>query len=291
MSSRAVVITTGTFLRGLLHIGSTTRPAGRMPSSAAGDAARQGAAPSNTGAGVCSGSDRDAADRVAAVGSSRLAQQFAACGFRLGRLKTGTPPRLDARTIDWARLQPQHGDTWPVPFSFLHMPPAAEAVRGSESSTSSGTSGGGTGDSAGGSSCSSSGGGSGGGWAPPLQQVPTYETRTTAATERFVGSCLAAGRGWQPAAGLGAFDPGGGSWARMALPSPGGGAAACRVVMRSHPWQCTQCATHPCTAGGCAEPRYCPSLETKFRRFAGRSHTVRAQRSLQRGAGRGRVCC
>jgi len=81
----AVVLTTGTFLRGLIHIGNQRIPAGRM-----------GAAP--------------------ALG---LSDRLYGLGLRMGRLKTGTPPRLDGRTIDWDRLQEQPGDTPPVPFSFL----------------------------------------------------------------------------------------------------------------------------------------------------------------------------
>ncbi|NIY75097.1 tRNA uridine-5-carboxymethylaminomethyl(34) synthesis enzyme MnmG [Thalassospira sp. HF15] len=81
----AVVLTTGTFLNGLIHIGEKSEPAGRM-----GDAPATG-----------------------------LSDTLAKYDFRLGRLKTGTPARLDGRTIDWASLQEQPGDTPPEPFSFL----------------------------------------------------------------------------------------------------------------------------------------------------------------------------
>ena len=81
----AVVITTGTFLRGLIHVGAVQIPAGR------------------------SGEPR-------AVG---LTYTFRRLGLRLGRLKTGTPPRLDGATIDWRELEPQPGDNPPVPFSYL----------------------------------------------------------------------------------------------------------------------------------------------------------------------------
>src|SRR5262245_55647128 len=81
----AVVLTTGTFLRGLIHIGERQTPAGRV-----------GEAP--------------------AVGLSLTLERF---GFALGRLKTGTPPRLDGRTIDWAGVEMQPGDEPPEPFSVL----------------------------------------------------------------------------------------------------------------------------------------------------------------------------
>ncbi len=81
----AVVLTTGTFLDGLIHIGERKIPAGRA-----------GEAP--------------------AIGLSR---RLYAMAFPMGRLKTGTPPRLDGRTIDWAGLDRQPGDEPPVPFSFL----------------------------------------------------------------------------------------------------------------------------------------------------------------------------
>ena len=80
-----MVLTTGTFLRGLIHIGEQQTPAGRV-----------GEAP--------------------ALGLSRTLERL---GFALGRLKTGTPPRLDGRTIDWAALEMQPGDEPPEPFSML----------------------------------------------------------------------------------------------------------------------------------------------------------------------------
>jgi len=80
----AVVITTGTFLDGLIHIGDRQYPAGRMGESP----------------------------------SVLLAQYLRQAGFRAGRLKTGTPPRLDGRTIDFSRFQEQKGDADPVFFSF-----------------------------------------------------------------------------------------------------------------------------------------------------------------------------
>src|SRR3954453_22883569 len=83
--ARSVVLTTGTFLDGLIHIGERKIPAGRM-----------GEGP--------------------AVGLAGTLERF---GFGLGRLKTGTPPRLDGRTIDWAGVAKQAGDDEPVPFSAL----------------------------------------------------------------------------------------------------------------------------------------------------------------------------
>ena len=80
-----VVLTTGTFLRGLIHIGETKIPAGRV-----------GEAP--------------------AMGLSNTLDRY---GFALGRLKTGTPPRLDGTTIDWKSLEMQPGDDVPEPFSML----------------------------------------------------------------------------------------------------------------------------------------------------------------------------
>ncbi len=85
LSAGAVVLTTGTFLRGLIHIGERQIPAGRV-----------GEAP--------------------ALGLSATLARF---GFALARLKTGTPPRLDGRTIDWAALEQQLGDEPPEPFSAL----------------------------------------------------------------------------------------------------------------------------------------------------------------------------
>jgi tRNA uridine 5-carboxymethylaminomethyl modification enzyme len=81
---KTVILTNGTFLRGLVHIGLDHFPAGRM-----GDPA-----------------------------SSRLPEQLATLGFELGRLKTGTTPRLNGRTIDYSGLEAQPGDEHPKPFSF-----------------------------------------------------------------------------------------------------------------------------------------------------------------------------
>ena len=85
LAASAVVITTGTFLRGLIHLGEKNWPAGRV-----------GEAP--------------------ALGLSNC---FERAGFTLGRLKTGTPPRLDGATIDWSAVEMQPGDDPPEPFSVM----------------------------------------------------------------------------------------------------------------------------------------------------------------------------
>jgi tRNA uridine 5-carboxymethylaminomethyl modification enzyme len=86
VSGRTVVLTAGTFLRGVIHIGNKTQPGGRL------------------------------GDRP----SVRLAERLAEMKLSTGRLKTGTPPRLDGRTIDWTRVGNQNGDDEPTVFSFLH---------------------------------------------------------------------------------------------------------------------------------------------------------------------------
>lgn len=85
MRAASVVLTTGTFLNGLIHIGERRIPAGR-----------HGEPPSHG-----------------------ISAQLQSHGLRLGRLKTGTPARLDGRTIGWSRLEEQKGDDQPSPFSFL----------------------------------------------------------------------------------------------------------------------------------------------------------------------------
>ncbi|BDA41350.1 tRNA uridine 5-carboxymethylaminomethyl modification enzyme [Coccomyxa sp. Obi] len=183
---KSVVITTGTFLRGIIHIGSQSRPAGRMPSTAAAEAA--------AGARCADAKATDAADETAAKAAGSLAKTLDAEGFQLSRLKTGTPPRLDARTVDFSGMERQPSNAQPIPFSFLNM---ADML-----------------------------------WTPPVRQVECYGTRTTAATEALVMDALASSRGARFASGL------------------------------------------TVTEGGCREPRYCPSLETKFARFPGRTHHV-----------------
>jgi tRNA uridine 5-carboxymethylaminomethyl modification enzyme len=85
VAAGAVVITTGTFLRGLIHLGERNWPAGRV-------------------------------DEAPALG---LSSSFERIGFTLGRLKTGTPPRLDGTTIDWSAVEMQPGDDPPEPFSVM----------------------------------------------------------------------------------------------------------------------------------------------------------------------------
>ena len=85
INAGAVIITTGTFLNGLAHVGETQYSCGR-----------NGEAPSQL-----------------------LGDQLRSLGLPWTRLKTGTPPRLDGRSIDWTRFDPQPGDAVPTPFSFL----------------------------------------------------------------------------------------------------------------------------------------------------------------------------
>lgn len=110
--AKGVIITTGTFLRGQINIGSKVLPAGRM-----GDAP--------------------------AIG---LANSLNSLGFGLSRLKTGTPPRLRASTIDFSKLEVQLGDMPPVPFSFMNSQV----------------------------------------WLPPDKQLPCYLTFTTDAINKIV---------------------------------------------------------------------------------------------------------
>ncbi|MBZ8117918.1 tRNA uridine-5-carboxymethylaminomethyl(34) synthesis enzyme MnmG [Roseovarius sp. LXJ103] len=81
----AVILTTGTFLRGVIHIGDVSRPGGRMGDNP----------------------------------SIKLAERMDSFALKMGRLKTGTPPRLKGKTIDWSLLEEQPGDDDPVLFSFM----------------------------------------------------------------------------------------------------------------------------------------------------------------------------
>ena len=94
LHAQAVILTTGTFLRGVIHIGDVARPGGRM------------------------------GDRP----SVKLAERLESFELSLGRLKTGTPPRLDGRTINWDILEDQPGDDDPTMFSFLSKGPTAPQI-------------------------------------------------------------------------------------------------------------------------------------------------------------------
>ena len=85
VTSSKIILTTGTFLNGLIHIGEQTTPAGRFNEKP----------------------------------STGLSEQLKKYNFKIGRLKTGTPPRLDARTINFSDLEEQHADEEPYFFSFL----------------------------------------------------------------------------------------------------------------------------------------------------------------------------
>ncbi|SIT88116.1 tRNA uridine 5-carboxymethylaminomethyl modification enzyme [Yoonia rosea] len=94
ISAPSVILTTGTFLRGVIHIGDVSRPGGRM------------------------GDDP----------SVKMAERLDNFGLPLGRLKTGTPPRLDGRTIAWDKLEAQPSDADPVLFSFMSKGPSAPQI-------------------------------------------------------------------------------------------------------------------------------------------------------------------
>lgn len=94
IKAAAVILTTGTFLRGIIHIGDVSRPGGRMGENPA----------------------------------VKMAERLDSFGLPLGRLKTGTPPRLDGRTINWDILEMQPGDDDPVLFSFLSKSVQAKQI-------------------------------------------------------------------------------------------------------------------------------------------------------------------
>src|SRR4051812_3742428 len=99
LAAPAVVLTTGTFMRGLMHTGESKTQGGRF-------------------------------GEAAAVGISGALREL---GFELGRLKTGTPPRLKRSTIEWESLPEQRGDERPTPFSDLNEPIARAIALGSQS--------------------------------------------------------------------------------------------------------------------------------------------------------------
>ena len=92
LSASAVVLTTGTFLNGLVHIGPVTFPAGRMGEPPSGG----------------------------------LSKTLSALAFPVGRLKTGTPPRIDGRSLDYSKMEEQKGDENPAKFSYLDTEPLKE---------------------------------------------------------------------------------------------------------------------------------------------------------------------
>ena len=188
VSCNSVILTTGTFLRGRIHIGSSVHEAGRIASKASLRAMESRPVGSSF-------LTDDPADAAAAKASTRLAKTLLDQGFQLRRLKTGTPPRIDGRTIDYSKCVEQPGDESPTPFSFV------------DAETSM--------------------------WRPKLQQLSCFATYTTSNTEDWMHQCQSAGRGAR-------FDGN-----RLAGDE-----------------------------SSCIEPRYCPSLETKFRRFPGRRHHV-----------------
>ncbi len=94
LSAGSVVLAAGTFLRGVIHIGEVSRQGGRW------------------------------GDRPAA----RLGKRLESFGLKVGRLKTGTPPRLDRRTVDWSRVDMQPGDDEPTLFSFLSRSPTVPQI-------------------------------------------------------------------------------------------------------------------------------------------------------------------
>lgn len=94
ITAHSVILTTGTFLRGIIHIGDVAKPGGRVGENP----------------------------------SIRLAERLDGFGLALGRLKTGTPPRLDGRTIAWDKLDMQPGDDDPAMFSFMSHQPTARQI-------------------------------------------------------------------------------------------------------------------------------------------------------------------
>ena len=168
LRAKSVVITTGTFLNGVLHIGSKRVVAGRL----ANDTTQQ-------------------ADLKAGEAAHSLARTLYGIGFKMGRMKTGTPPRLDGKTIDWSACAPQPGDAVPVPFAFTSSsrPVHAEA------------------------------------WKPPARQIMCHSTYTTSETEKYIAAA--------PKSKYELDD----------VESP-------------------------------TTPRYCPSIESKVRRFPGRTHRI-----------------
>jgi len=167
LSTKAVVITTGTFLNGVLHIGDERVTAGRLANDTT-----------------------EKADVKAGKAAHSLAKTLYGVGFQMDRMKTGTPPRLDGKTIDWEACVPQPGDKSPVPFAFRasSMPVGAPT------------------------------------WKPPITQIMCHSTYTTPETEKFL----------------------------IAAPK----------------------SKYELDDDAPTTPRYCPSIESKVKRFPGRNHRV-----------------
>jgi tRNA uridine 5-carboxymethylaminomethyl modification enzyme len=140
VSAKAVVVTTGTFLNGLIHCGEQQYTAGRSGEPA----------------------------------SVLLGESLKKLGLRETRLKTGTPPRLDGRTIDWTRFVEQPGDEDPTPFSFRSLMALAEDIAASKDADSSATLR---------NDKSETGGAK---WTPPLRQISCHIATTTPETMRLI---------------------------------------------------------------------------------------------------------
>ena len=170
ITAAAVVLTTGTFLNGKVHVGSRVSAAGRLPSvESFGSRNVKTSSVSSSSSSSCA-----SADFLAAVAASGVAAALSDAGLRLGRLKTGTPPRLAASTIDFDRLPGgrakarQPGDAFPIPLSFLNL----------DNPT----------------------------WTPEAPQVDVFATRTTRETEEVVLRAMAERRGATFASGRCAGD-------------------------------------------------------------------------------------
>ncbi len=144
VKARAVVVTTGTFLNGLIHCGEQQYAAGRSGEPA----------------------------------SVLLGEALKGLGLRECRLKTGTPPRLDGRTIDWTRFEEQPGDADPTPFSFRSVG-EKQVLRCAQDDNVGGGSAPGDSDGRGAANAS-------GAWVPPLRQVSCYIATTTPETLRLI---------------------------------------------------------------------------------------------------------
>jgi tRNA uridine 5-carboxymethylaminomethyl modification enzyme len=144
IAARAVVVTTGTFLNGLIHCGEQQYTAGRSGEPA----------------------------------SVLLGESLKKLGLRETRLKTGTPPRLDGRTIDWSKFEEQPGDADPTPFSFRSLQSLSELSSFVASNLSSFAEGGG--------SASPAAAQNSAHWTPPLRQISCHIATTTPETLELI---------------------------------------------------------------------------------------------------------